>query len=401
MEKQQPNKRSRWPIAVLATAIAAGGVYALPHVFAGESSDQQAKSASAAGNASAVAKTSPSPHVSASSAVAPSNSQAASAVIPVSTASASKKGDAVVVQPVLSADPKKSSAAASRSALIKLEIMSLKAEAQFPLDPSEKQYVKLIDARNRAVEVSSDSNAPADRVFSTSRKLEEALDRYNDAAVGSADAVKKTLAGQLNETMNGRAENALNAAELLMLQGIKEAQSKLSANSTKDGALSAYKQFLMRASESNDIAPFRASDYTNALKQYEANIEARSQGVGAGKVGDLRKAYDTSAKALETAIAGASGKNVLDAAKSSVETTYAALTEGLALAEAIQAAEPLLDSPAGKEKGQYGASKIGTLRREIGKADRALETSKTAEQLTNARTALARAVSDFKNSRNA
>ncbi|GEM_PF-4168001 len=389
------NRRSgkiKWSAAVLATAVAAGGVYTLPSVFADGSPQHQADSTATAGT-----------HTSNAPTVGLTQTAAVNAVgTSASVRLASTKGEAQVILPVISVDPKKASAAASRSALIALQGMGLETVKRFPVAPSEKSYAKLVEVRNRAVEVTNDPNAPIDRVFATSRKLEEAIDRYNDEAIGSASALSKALAQLKTDTLNGRNESDLDASGKRILLGIQEAQSKLAANSTKDGALSAYKMFLLRAAEANDLQSYQPADYTSVLNQYRANIKARIENAGsyAKKADQLQKAFTVSAKALEEAIVRSPGKNALDAARSGVETTYAALTEGLTLAEALVKAEPLLDSPAGKEKGQYPPSAIGTLRRDLHKAERVLETSNTAESMTQARTALAKAISDFQAKRN-
>ncbi len=393
MEKKPSSHARKWSAAVVATAVLAGGVYAVPHIFADGSPKSEAKVAAPADKtANTNAVSAPSAAASATQSVSAANKPTAVRTVSAS-ASVTKVGNAEVYLPVISIDPKKSSVTATRAALIDLEVMTLRAVEHFPLDSSEKAYATLTETRNRAVEVLSDPSAPTDRIYATSRKLEEALDRYNGEAISNANAVKKVLADTKSKTSN-------NTAGALVLQGIAEAQNKLAADSTKDGALSAYKQFLLRESEANDITAFRASDYTSVLKQYEANIEARTENIDEDLVEDLREAYDTSAAALEAILDRTSGKNELDAAKSGVETTYAALNEGLTLAADIKSAEPLLDSPTGKEKGQYGASSVGTLKRAIGKAERALEKSTTAEQVKEARSDLAAAVSTFKNSRN-
>lgn len=389
MEKKASSHARKWSAAVVATAVLAGGVYAVPHIFADGSPESEAKVAApadktASTNASSV------PSAGASATQLLSASTTPTAVRTASTsASVIKVGNAEVYLPVISIDPKKSSVTATRAALIDLEVMTLRAVEHFPLDTSEKAYATLTETRNRAVEVLADPSAPTDRIYATSRKLEEALDRYNGEAISNANAVKKALADAKSKTAN-------NASGALVLQGVIEAQNKLAADSTKDSALSAYKQFLLRESEANDITVFRASDYTSVLKQYEANIEARTEKVDDDLVEDLREAYDTSAAALKAILDRTSGKNELDAAQSGVETTYAALNEGLTLAADIKSAEPLLDSPTGKEKGQYAASAVGTLKRAIGKAERALETSVTKQQLTDSREVLADSVQAFK-----
>ncbi|CAM4304968.1 hypothetical protein [Saccharibacillus endophyticus] len=391
MEKKPSSHARKWSAAVVATAVLAGGVYAVPHIFADGSPESEAKVAASA-DKTASTKASPVPNAAASVTTSVSASSTSTAVRTAS-ASVTKIGNAEVYLPVISIDPKKSSVTATRAALIDLEVMTLRAVEHFPLDTSEKAYATLTETRNRAVEVLSDPNAPIDRIYSTSRKLEESLDRYNGEAISNANAVKKVLADAKSKSGN-------NAAGALVLQGVAEAQNKLSADSTKDGALSAYKQFLLRESEANDITAFRASDYTSVLKQYEANIKARTENVDEDLVEDLRDSFDTSAAALEAILDRTSGKNELDAAQSGVETTYAALNEGLSLAADIKSAEPLLDSPTGKEKGQYAASAVGTLKRAIGKAERALEKSTTAEQVKEASSDLSSAVSEFKSKRN-
>ncbi|MEJ8304491.1 hypothetical protein [Saccharibacillus sacchari] len=385
MEKKRSSQAKKWSAVVVATAVVAGGVYAIPHVFADGSPKSEAKEAVPNNKATASSD--------ATSSTQAGSSVGASAAAPgvVRTASVTKVGDAEVFLPVISVDSKKASVAATRSALINLEVMALRAVQHFPLDSSEKSYAVLTETRNRAAEVLADKDAPADRIYSTSRKLEEALDRYNGQALSKSDVLKKLLSD---------VKSTNDASGVLIQQGIKEAQNKLAADSTKDGVLSAYKQFLLREAQANDVAAFNKSDYASVLKQYEANIEARTENIDDDLVEDLSEAYDTSAATLEAILDRTSGKNELDAAQSGVETTYAALTQGLTLAASIQAAEPLLDSPTGKEKGQYGASAVGTLKRAIGKAERALETSTTAEQIKKAQTALASAVNEFKNSRN-
>lgn len=388
--KNGPSGKMKWSAAVLATAVAAGGVYALPSVFADGSSEPQAESAQAKDPSSAKA--------SANAVSVPIAARAVSA-----SSTVSQKGDAQVVQPALSADPKKTSAGSSRSALTLLEGMSIETVKRFALASSEKEYAKLVEVRNRAVEVSNDPKAPADRVFSTSRKLEEAIDRYNDKAIGGTSAVSQLLAQAKSDTLNGRNESQLDTAGKLVLLGIQEAQNKLAADSSKTGALSAYKYFLMRAAEANDLQAYQPSDYSAVLTQYDANIKARIESAGsyAKKTDKLQKAYAVSAQALKEAINRSSGKNALDAAKIGVETTFASLSEGLTLAQALLQAEPLLESPTGKEKGQYPPSAVGTLRRDLHKAERALETAKTVEPLTQARAELAKAITDFKAKRNA
>ncbi|OWA36974.1 hypothetical protein B9G55_02545 [Saccharibacillus sp. O16] len=388
--KNGPSGKMKWSAAVLATAVAAGGVYALPSVFADGSPEPQAESTQAKDPSSVT--------TSANAASVPIAARAVSA-----STSAAKKGDAQVVQPVISVDPKKTSAGSSRSALTVLEGMSMETVKRFALASSEKEYAKLVEVRNRAVEVSNDPNAPADRVFATSRKLEEAIDRYNDKAIGGANAVSKTLAQAKSDTLNGRSESQLDAPGKLVLLGVQEAQNKLAADSSKAGALSAYKYFLLRVSEANDLQPYQPTDYSAVLNQYETNIKARMESAGsyAKKTDKLQKAYAVSAQALKEAINRSAGKNALDAAKIGVETTYAALTEGLTLADALLQAEPLLESTTGKEKGQYPPSSVGTLRRDLHKVERALETAKTVEPLTQARADLAKAIADFKAKRNA
>lgn len=404
MDNKKPGKANKWPLAVLATVVAAGGVYALPKVFADESSESRTQSVQSINEKTTAKETAGSP-TAVEKVESPISAAAVSPTVmpvPVRAAAVSNKGGAQVVLPVVSVDPKKGSAAASHTALLQLQIMSLKTEEYLKFDVNDKLSVKLIEARNGANAVFADPNAPADRVFSSSRKLEEAIDRYNDGALGGANSITKLFEQAQTSIMNGRSESGLDASSRLELQGLREAQSRLKANYTEAGALSAYKHFLLRSAEANDIQSFNAADYSTALKQYEANIKARTEAAGSyAKAADhLKKAYDVSAKSLNSALQRSSGKNALDASQVSVKVTYDALSEGLTLAEAIQAARPLLDSPAGKEKGQYGASKIGTLRRDINKAERVLETSKTAEQLKQGRTALAKAVSDFKSSRN-
>jgi len=400
MDNKKTGQSKKWPIAVLATVVVAGSAYALPKVFA-DAPSETTQTASAP--QTAAKQTVPAASkLSASQTSASSAAASALAPVPVRSASGSTAGNAEVVLPVVSVDPKKASAGVSRVALIELQIMSLRTEKLLALGLSEKQSVKLIEARNRANEVSSDLNAPADRVFSASRKLEEAVDRYNDEAIRGANAVTNLLAQARTEILGGRSESALDASGRLALQGLTEAQSRLKADSSEAGALSAYKHFLLRSAEANDIQSFDPASYSTALTQYEANIKARTEAAGsyAKSASKLDKAYRTSAASLKAAIERSTGKNALDAAQASVKVTYEALNEGLTLAQDIQTAEPLLDSPAGKEKGQYGASKIGTLKRAIGKAERALETSKTTEPLNQARKALAAAVTEFKNSRN-
>ncbi|WP_172194783.1 hypothetical protein [Saccharibacillus qingshengii] len=403
MDNKQPGKAKKWPFAVLATVVAAGGVYALPQVFADESAGSRTESAQTQTSSAYTAQ-----KVQPSSAAVNTSLTNTSSVSPnlqptqIRTSSGSTAGNAEVVLPIISVDPKKASASASRSALLQLQIMSLKTEQYLAFGAAEKQSIKLIEARNRATEVFSDPNAPADRVFSSSRKLEEAIDRYNDEALGGANTIASALAKAQTQILNGRSESDLDASGKLALQGLREAQARLNANSTEAGALSAYKYFLLRSAEANDIQSFNPADYSTVLKQYEANIKARTEAAGSyAKAADkLKKAYDVSAKSLASALERSSGKNALDAAQASVKVTYDALNEGLTLAEEIVQARPLLDSPAGKEKGQYGASKIGTLKRAIGKAERSLKTSKTIEPLKEARTKLAAAVTEFKNSRN-
>ncbi|MDO3409474.1 hypothetical protein QWJ34_06840 [Saccharibacillus sp. CPCC 101409] len=387
MEKRRTGQGKKWPAAVLATAVLAGGVYALPHVFADGQGD--GKSASSADSPAAAADRSGAASSSAAVPVAPQ--AAAASVVKTAAVSTAKPTDAQVVQPIVSVDSKKASAATVRTALVKLEVMSIETLKHFSLDPSDKNYVKLIEARNRANEVASDLDAPADRIFSASRKLEEALDRYNDQAVGGTSAVKKVFSLAEKETAG-----TSDASGRLAAQGLKEAQAKLASGSGKADALSAYKLFLTRAAEANDIAAFTAADYSATLKQYDANLSARLESAGGQDLSDLQDAYKASVAALESAIDDASGKNALDAAQAAVETTYQTLAEGATLAQAINGAEPLLDSPAGKEKGQYPASAIGTLKRAINKASTSLEKSGTKQQLTEARQTLADAVSDFK-----
>ncbi|GGN95768.1 hypothetical protein [Saccharibacillus kuerlensis] len=405
MKKTRTGQAKRWPVAVLATVVAAGGVYALPHMFADDSSKTQAVSTSAP-TAAAGEKTIADQGTKVSSADAASirtTDASSAAPLAVRTAAVSAAGDAEVVQPVVSVDAKTASAAASRAALIKLSFMSVQTVEYAPLEPSQKQYAKLAEIRNRAIEVSADPDAPADRVFSSSRKLEEALDRYNDTAIGNANSVKKILSEVQTATLNGRNESALNASERLLLKGVTEAQNKLTGDSTKAGALSAYKHFLLREAEANELESFKASDYTAVLNQYEANIKARIESAGsyAKDADKLQKAYHTSVKAMQAAISGSDNKNVLDAAQSGLETTYTALTEGLGLAEEIRKAQPLLDSPVGREVGKYPASAIGTLNRAINKAQRALDTAKTSAGIAEARAELVKSISDFKAKRNA
>ncbi|MCQ4085936.1 hypothetical protein [Saccharibacillus sp. JS10] len=401
--QEKPKSRKKLPLTVLAGVVVVGGAYAIPHLWSNSSDSQTTTTFNESSDSSDYIKDtdSVSPKSESEPSVTPEVAEKVTqtSTTPAMTASGSNTksvtlvGDAEVITPALSVNPKNSSLAATRSALIDLEVMALQTTQHFSLPTSEKASVQLSDTLNRAVEVLADPDAPADRIYSTSRKLEEALDRYNGEAISNANEVKTMLAKTKSNTTNDQ-------VGAIVLQGIAEAQNKLSADSTKDGALSAYKQFLLRESEANDRTTFRASDYTSVLKQYEANIEARTENIDEDVVEHLRSAYDTSSTALQAILGRASGKNELDAAQSGVENTYAALSEGLTLATDMKSAEPLLDSPVGKEKGQYGASSIGTLKRAIGKAERALETSTTAQQVKEARSEFEAAVSVFKSSRN-
>ncbi|MDO3409475.1 hypothetical protein QWJ34_06845 [Saccharibacillus sp. CPCC 101409] len=366
MSRKKPKKMKKWPLAVLAVSLAAGAAYTLPNGFAADKGNSNQSKIIAAG------------------------------------AAASTSTEAKVVAPVIAIDPKPTSASAARAALIKLARMSVSTAAASDLYSSENDLRKLHQARNESYKVVFDPKAPADRIYSASRKLEEAIDRYNKSAVKNAEVLGKILKYEKASVRNGRNEHALDEMELLELKGIKEAQAKLAADPSDKGVQAAYKHFLSSEADVHNLEPFDRAAEVAFLKRYQEHYAAETARIGSGakEAAHLREAYETAAEAMQSAIDAEADNNELNAASVGVIESYAAFLAGLRLTDALESARALLDSPTGAEKGQYPASSIGTLKRAIDQAQASLKKEEMYEELDDAQDRLESAVRTFKASRN-
>lgn len=75
---------------------------------------------------------------------------------------------------------------------------------------------------------------------------------------------------------------------------------------------------------------------------------------------------------------------------------YAALNEAFSMLPELRDARLLLDSPRGNRPGQYPASAVGTLRRAVNEAARALDKARTQNDVYTARKELISAVAEFR-----
>lgn len=379
MSRGESKKWKKWPLAVMAASVVAGGTYTLPNVSAIEADGQTIQSVRQAAPGSAGSK----------GTLIQSESVGA-----VSAASAQAK----VVAPVIAVDPKRTSISASRKAFIKLEMMSLITAAASDFYSSESQLRKLHQAQSKANKVAFNPKASADQIFYASRKLEKAIDLYNDNAVSSADILGKILKYEKAVVLNGENERSLNEIDRLALKGIKEAQAKLAADSTDAGVQAAYKHFLSSDADVNDLKSVDPAKDVSFLQRYKENYAAEIAGAGSRvKEASLqREAYENAAKAMQSVIDAKSGKNERTVAAASVINTYWAFLAGMRLSDELKQARPLLNSPVGKEKGQYTASSIDTLKGAINKAESSLKQLELGEELDEAQEWLAVSVRKFK-----
>jgi len=365
LSRGDSKKWKKWSLAVLVASTATGGTYAQPHIFAAEKDGQTSQS-----------------------------------VRQVSASAASVQAE--VVAPVIAVDPKKDSISASRKALIKLGMMNLSTAAASDLYSSESLLRQLKQARHRANKVAFDPKASADQIYYASRRLEESIDRYNKGTVSSAEVLGKILKYEKAFVLNGENEHALNEIERFALKGIKEAQAKLAADSTEAGVQAAYKHFLSVDADANDREPIELQKSIDFLQRYQENYAAKiaDAGSSAKEVMLQRENYEQAAKAMQSAIGAKVRKNEMTVASANVINAYWAFLEGMRLSDDLKQARPLLDSPIGKEEGQYTASSLRTLEYGINKAESSLKQSEIGEELEQAREKLAVAVRTFKASRN-
>jgi len=290
---------------------------------------------------------------------------------------------------------------AAREKLTHLVYASIKAESDFRTLSDDERLWELAEAKNKALTAIGDPSASASAVKSAESGLEKSLDAYIGSKVKNTDDTDFFLYRILRGMLSGQDKEdvILEPWEEVLYTTVIETRAVLNSGSGSEEQRgeAGYKHYVLSASKSNDLKAFEIGDYGVKLGQYRSDAQnglAALEALGVD-YGDRKQEFDRSAAYLEQLMNGSYSKTAYDVALNDAESYRNMIVEGVRLAERIQKANLLMDSPRGIQPGQYPASSFGKLNREINAAKRVLDKAWTADELHETDYLLSLHISEF------
>ncbi|WP_172194803.1 hypothetical protein [Saccharibacillus qingshengii] len=318
----------------------------------------------------------------------------ASALTPLSSASAETVSSAPAASALDLTAP-------AKAELIIITQAALTSWETHPNLPDHEEGWVFVELQNKALKLIADPNASASQLQSTSRQLEKATRVYDDRHISSHSSVGYHLARTYASITGGEPPEGQNLTpyQLAVLDVVDQTFAMMAkTKDTNSSSLDAYQYFKVEVAKLEYLRTPDLADYRAKLAEYQARaVSAVETLERLGADYQANKAdFDRSAAFLQTLLSGTYETGVYEIAVNDVLNYRELLIRSANLAERIDQAKPLLDSPRGTQPGQYPASAFGKLKRALNNAQRVLDNDKTADEMMEAGYQLNRTAEEFK-----
>ncbi|OWR30076.1 hypothetical protein CDO73_13480 [Saccharibacillus sp. O23] len=264
----------------------------------------------------------------------------------------------------------------------------------------ETQRRKGLDLAEQAVTISADGLSSASEVAQARKKVKEAANKLFMSRMDSGAHIKFYIQRLTDYVLTP----AANPTAKYPQEAIDSAVGKLKALDARvpivglepEAYMQAYMEYLsirieldMQAYMGTYITAYiRTRDHVNAQIERTKDIDE--------DYSNLLEAFRTRSEILFSRMGAARGEAELAYIFNKMNASYFALTEAFYMLPELRDARLLLDSPRGNRPGQYPASAVGTLRREVNAAARALDQARMQDDVYKARKDLSSAVAEFR-----
>ena len=270
---------------------------------------------------------------------------------------------------------------------------------QFYGSIDETQRRKGLDLAEEAVTISAEGLSSASEVAQARKKVKEAANKLLLPQMDSGAYIKHYIRGLLNYDLVPEAnptskypQEAIDSA----IAKLKELDARVPIVGLEPEAyMQAYMEYLSIRVELDMQAYMKPyiRQYINARDDINGHIE-RAKDIKED-YSSLLEAFLTRNEILFSRMGMARGEAENVYIYKNMVSSYTALTEAFYMLPELRDARLLLDSPRGNRPGQYPASAVGTLRRAVNEAARALDKARTQNDVFKARKELSSAVAEF------